>query len=299
MFSKEREPSAKNTPMRRLVWGYALLVAVVLLQELLVFWNTYVTQAFSLQDLLFSAATIVALLAGLLLPAGVSIVVIFVFMVSYLVWLATFAPPQAMLISWLLLIPANMLAAVLIKTWLIRSGRYLERIRDLERELPQMDPYTSLGNKNAFADAVVNQTNLARRNPDSYGFCMALFKLDFLPLVQESLGSQRYSELLLELSGTIQKQLRHEDSKFFVDNGRFIIICPMTRAEFLGPLTERIKGALIDIPFTDLKGRPVKLVIRSGALVFHPDQFDKYENVDAIIAALERNAETDLIGEYI
>ncbi|WP_018751763.1 GGDEF domain-containing protein [Paenibacillus sanguinis] len=299
MLARQSAGPADQTPLHRLVWGYALLIAIALLQEQLVFWHIYTTQAFTVQDLLLNAAALLALLAGLLLPVGISIVGVFVFFVGYLVWLATYAPPQVITISWLLLIPANILVATLIKTYLIRSGRYLERIRELERKIPRTDPYTSLGNKDALADAIINQSNLARRNPEQYNFSLALFKIDFLPLVQESLGSQRYTALLQELSDTIQKQIRHEDSKFFVDHARFVIICPMTRAEFLEPLTERIKQAMMAVPFADLKGRPLKLVIRTGALVFQPDQFEKYANVDSIIAALERNAETDLIGEYI
>lgn len=299
MLARQSARPSGGTPLHRLVWGYALLIAIALLQLQVIFWNTYVNQAFSVQDLLFNAAALVALLAGLLLPVGVSVVALFVFMVSYLVWLATFAPPQVMLITWLLLIPANLLVAALIKTYLIRSGRYLERIKELELKVPTTDPYTSLGNKHAFADAIVNQANLARRNPDKYSFCLVMFKIDFLPLVQESLGSRRYSALLLELSDTIQRQLRYEDSKFYIENGRFIIICPMTRNEFLEPLTERIKQTLMSVPFNDLRERPLKLVIRAGALVFRPDQFEQYSNVEGIIASLERNTETDLIGEYI
>lgn len=299
MIVNESSQPAGKTPLHKLTWGYALLIGLALLQEQLVFWNIYETQAFTVQDLLFNAAALVALLAGLLLPVGVSVVAIFVYLVGYLVWLATYAPPEVMIISWFLLIPANILVAALIKTFLIRTSRYLERITELERKIPQVDPYTSLGNKEAFADAIVKQSNLARRYSDKYGFCLALFKIEFLPLVQESLGSERYAALLLELSDTIQKQLRYEDSKFFVDNGRFVVICPMTNVEFLESLTERIKKAMMDIPFTDQKERPLKLVIRSGALVFQPEQFEKYENVDGVIAALERNTETDLIGEYI
>ncbi|MFB5269789.1 GGDEF domain-containing protein [Paenibacillus enshidis] len=299
MTTERMTQLGRRIPLKGVVWGYILLIAIALLQEQFVFLDIYLTQSYTIQDLLFNAAVLVALVAGLLLPVGVSVVGIFVFLVCYLVWLATFAPPEVLAISSFLLIPANVLAATLIKTYLIRSSRFLERMDDMERKNPQVDPHTALGNKDAFADAIVKQSNLARRHPSRYGFCVAMFKIEFLPLVQESLGSQGYAAFLLNLSDTIQKQLRYEDYKFFIDNGRFVIICPMTPAEFLESLTDRIKKAMMDVPFTDLKGRPLKLVIRSGALVFHPDQFSKYENTDGVVAALERNTETDLIGEYI
>jgi hypothetical protein len=73
----------------------------------------------------------------------------------------------------------------------------------------------------------------------------------------------------------------------------------MTNVEYLPVLTARIKKAMMDLQFIDKKGNELQTVIRSGALVFQKEQFSKYEDIDAVIAALERNTETDLIGEYI
>ncbi|MNI64956.1 GGDEF domain protein [compost metagenome] len=164
---------------------------------------------------------------------------------------------------------------------------------------PIIDLDTTLGNKEALADTLIKQSNLAKRYSEQYGFCMAMFKIDFLPIVQEALGPDRYAQLLLKLSGTIQKQIRYEDYKFFVEEGRFIILCPMMNHEYLQLLTDRIKTAMMEIDFPDKKDQPLKLVVRTGAVVFHKEQFDKYENLDGVIAALERKTETDLIGEYI
>jgi hypothetical protein len=55
----------------------------------------------------------------------------------------------------------------------------------------------------------------------------------------------------------------------------------------------------MDLEVLDKRGNELQTVIKSGALVFHKEQFSKYENLDAVLAALERNTETDLIGEYI
>ncbi|MNW56505.1 GGDEF domain protein [compost metagenome] len=149
------------------------------------------------------------------------------------------------------------------------------------------------------ADTVIKQSNLAKRYSDSYGFCMAMFKIDFLSLIRESLGSERYNLLLLELSNIIQKQIRYEDYKFSLDEGRFIILCPMMNHDYLQMLRDRIKNAMMEHVFLDKKEQPLKLVVRTGALIFHKEQFEKYESIDGVIAALERNTETDLIGEYI
>ena len=59
---------------------------------------------------------------------------------------------------------------------------------------------------------------------------------------------------------------------------------------------DRIKVAMMNVPFRDKKGMSLKLVVRAGGLVFQKEQFSRYENIDDVISALERNTETDLIG---
>lgn len=289
----------KNTPMRRIELGYFLMIVLVMVQELLIYWGIYQRHILTSSEILFSIGTLGALLIGFFLPVGVSTVGTFIFLVSYFAWLSTYAPINVLTISWMLLIPANIVIAAFIRSALIRNRRFIERLEELKTTKPDIDLHTSLGSKDAFADTLVKQSNLANRYPDQYSFCLAMFKIEFLPLVQESLGSQRYAQLLLQLSSTIQGQIRFEDYKFSIDKGRFVILCPLTKQENLKNLTERIKLAMMNIPFTDKHGKPLKLVIRAGALVFQKDQFSKYGDADTVIGALERNTETDLIGEYI
>lgn len=289
----------KHTPIRRIELGYFLMIALVIIQELIFYWNIYDRQVLTVSEVVFSVATLISLLVGFILPVGVTAVLIFVFLVSYFVWLSTYATIGVLTLSWMLLIPANVIIAAFIRSVLIQNSRFIERLEALKTRNPDIDLDTSLGNKDAFSDTLVKQSNLANRYSDQYSFSLAMFKIEFLPLVQESLGSQRYSQLLLELSQTIQGQIRFEDYKFSLDHGRFIILCPLTKPENLKNLTERIKLAMMNMPFTDKHGNPLKLVIRAGALVFQQDQFEKYEDSDAVIRALERNTETDLIGEYI
>ncbi|MEC0242194.1 diguanylate cyclase [Paenibacillus dokdonensis] len=289
----------KNTTTRRLELGYILLIALIMVQELLIYWKMYLNQSYTTLELMFSMATLAALLFGFIIPLGISVVLVFVFLVSYFVWLTTYAPLNMLTFSWMLLIPANMLIAAFIKSGLIGSKRWMERMIEMRGTSPQVDIDTALGNKEALADTMQKQSNLARRYSERYGFSVAMFKIDFLPLVQESLGSQLYSRLLLELSAIIQKQIRYEDYKFSISKGRFIILCPMLGPENLQMLTSRIKNAMMAVNFLDKRGHELKIVVRAGALVFQKEQFGKYEHIDQVIAALERNTETDLIGEYI
>ncbi|WP_054954662.1 GGDEF domain-containing protein [Paenibacillus dakarensis] len=289
----------RKSPVRRAELGYTLMILLVIAQQVHFYWNIYEKHIFSTKEILFSLTTLAALLIGFVLPVGVLAVGIFIFLVSYFVWLSTYAPVNILTISWMLFIPANVIIAAFIRSVLIQNHRFIERLEAFKMKNPDIDLNTSLGNKASFSDTLVKQSNLANRYPDQYNFCLAMFKIEFLPLVKESLGSQRYAQLLLELSHTIQDQIRFEDYKFSIDNGRFIILCPLTQPENIKNLTDRIKQAMMDMPFIDKHGRTLKLVIRAGAIVFQKDQFRKYEDSDAVIAALDRNTETDLIGEYI
>ncbi|WP_413406798.1 diguanylate cyclase domain-containing protein [Paenibacillus amylolyticus] len=288
-----------KAPTRRIAWGYALLIGLALMQQLMIYLKVYMDQSYTTGDMFFSIVSLGALVFGLFLPVGVSVVTGFVYLVSYFVWLVTYADANVLVFSWWLLIPANVAVAAFIKASLLRSARVVERLQDMQDRNPEIDLDTTLGNKGALADTLIKHSNLARRYSEKYGFSIAMFKIEFLPLVMESLGSVRYAQFLLEISGTIQKQIRYEDYKFFVDRGRFVIICPMVNVEYLPLLTQRIKKAIMDIHIIDKKGNELQTVIRSGALVFQKEQFSKYEDIDAVIAALERNTETDLIGEYI
>jgi len=288
-----------KAPTRRIAWGYALLIGLALMQQLMIYLKVYMDQSYTTGDLIFSIVSLGALVFGLFLPVGVSVVTGFVYLVSYFVWLVTYADANVLVFSWWLLIPANVAVAAFIKASLLRSARVVERLQDMQDRNPEIDLDTTLGNKGALADTLIKHSNLARRYSEKYGFSIAMFKIEFLPLVMESLGSVRYAQFLLEISGTIQKQIRYEDYKFFVDRGRFVIICPMVNVEYLPLLTQRIKKAIMDLHIIDKKGNELQTVIRSGALVFQKEQFSKYEDIDSVIAALERNTETDLIGEYI
>ncbi|MBD8840909.1 diguanylate cyclase [Paenibacillus sp. CFBP 13594] len=288
-----------KAPTRRIAWGYALLIGLALMQQLMIYLKVYMDQSYTTGDMIFSIVSLGALVFGLFLPVGVSVVTGFVYLVSYFVWLVTYADANVLVFSWWLLIPANVAVAAFIKASLLRSARVVERLQDMQDRNPEIDLDTSLGNKGALADTLIKHSNLARRYSEKYGFSIAMFKIEFLPLVMESLGSVRYAQFLLEISGTIQKQIRYEDYKFFVDRGRFVIICPMVNVEYLPLLTQRIKKAIMDLQIIDKKGNELQTVIRSGALVFQKEQFSKYDDIDAVIAALERNTETDLIGEYI
>lgn len=289
----------RNILAYRMASGYILLILLAIAQQFFVFLNVYLEQSYTGAEFAFSLAALAALLIGLILPLGVSVVGVFVFLVGYFVWLSTFARLDILAFLWILLVPANVGIAAVIKSALIRSKIVIQRLAELEQRTPQVDLDTALGNKEALAEIVVKQSNLANRYSEHYSFCMAMFKIDFLPLVQESLGSQRYALLLQELSSIIQTQIRYEDYKFSLEQGRFIILCPMTDHDFLQALADRIKLALMDIHFLDRNGRPLKLVIRAGTIVYQKEQFSKYKDIDAIIAALERYSETDLIGEYI
>lgn len=279
--------------------GFLSLMAILLLEQLAVYSNLFMDQHFSAWELATSVGSLAAIAAGLLLPVGYSVVLVFIFLVSYLVWLAIHGHSDLLGVSWLLFIPANVIVACFLNNGLIRTKNTMVRLKELNDQNPTIDLDTGLGNKEAFADMLSKQTNLAKRYPEKYDFSLAMFKIEFLPLVLESLGPERYSRFLLEIASTIQQQIRLEDSKFSIDMGRFIVLCPLTDRSFFPVVAERVKNAMMDFNFEDKKGQPLKLVVRSSTLGFQLDRAELFMRTEDVINALERGTETDLIAEYI
>lgn len=284
---------------RKLDIGYTLLVLLVLMQETALFLHLYWYQQYTVMEMIVSLAIVPAVLIGYYLPLGVSIIVTFVFLVSYLVWLATFAPANAIIYSWYALIPASLLATAFIRQNLIRTKNIAERLQDLEKRIPEVDLDTSLSNRESFTFTLIKQANLAKRYPEQFHFSLSMFKIEFLPLVQELLGREGYAQFLLQLSDAIQQQLRYEDYKFWIGEGRFVVLCPLTNPDYLGVMTERIKNALLQIEVMDKNNQVLQFVLRAGSMPFHPEKFVSADDVDAIIALLERETETDLVAEYV
>ncbi|MFF2092294.1 GGDEF domain-containing protein [Paenibacillus sp. NPDC058174] len=285
--------------LRNVDIGYVSLIVLLLAEQLAVYLNLYLNQSFTGWQIGASVGALVVLAAGFFIPAGFSVVFVFLFIVTYLVWLTTYGSVNILETLWLLFIPANILIATFVKYRIIRTKHILERLNALSSNTPMIDLDTGLGNKEALADTLTKQANLANRYGDKYDFSIAMFKIDFLPLVLESLGNERYSKFIIEIADTIQRQIRHEDTKFSIDAGRFIIVCPLTDRSFFPAVTDRIKNAMININFEDKRGQPLQLVVRAAILGFEREQFDLYQHVDDVIATLERGTETDLVAEYI
>ncbi|GAE05984.1 putative diguanylate cyclase [Paenibacillus sp. JCM 10914] len=123
----------KTTPLRRVELGYFLLIALAMIQQLFIFWNIYLHQDYTMTEFMFSIATLAALLIGFFLPVGVSTVLLFLFLVTYFVWLSTLAPINLLTLSWILVLPANTVAAIVIKLALVRSRRFIRRLEQLRR----------------------------------------------------------------------------------------------------------------------------------------------------------------------
>ncbi len=285
--------------LRSVDLGYSILIILLLIEQSAIFIHLYIKQSYSAWDFAASLGALIAILFGFTVRLGISVVIVFLFIVTYIVWLATSGRSDVLDLTWLLFIPANVLITSFIKNRIVRTKRIMERLEDLKQTNPAIDLDTGLGNKESFNDTLIKQANLARRYSDKYDFAMALFKIEFLPLVLESLGQGRYSKFLLEISNTIQKQIRHEDYKFSIDMGRFIVLCPLTDRDFFPVVTDRIKNAMMNLGIEDKNGQPLKLVVKSSIHEFDIEQFELYRKVDDVIAMLERDTEIDLVAEYV
>lgn len=285
--------------VRNLDLGYSCLIVLLFIEQALVFLSVYQNQTYPAWALGASVGALAAMAAGYWLPAGFSVVIAFLFFVSYFVWQTIYGFHEVLQVAWILIIPANLMVASFVRNRIIRMKRILERLNALKDQNPVLDLQTGLGNYDAFADALLKQATLAARYNNKYGFSLALFKIDFLPLVMESVGAGRYAQFLVEISNTMQQQIRNEDSKFSIDNGRFLILCPLTEHAYFSTVVERVKTAMMNLSFEDKNGEPLKLVVRASLMHFDKEQFDLFTHADQLIATLDRRTEIDLIAEYV
>lgn len=289
----------EQTFLRSMIKGIIPFIVLAAIEELIVYYKVYITAQYSTLDVLLRLGVIAALVIGYVVPLGYLVVGGFVFLVSYFVWISTYAPLHVTTLLVVLFIPANAFVAAYMKSRIIRGQRIMERLDAILELNPQLDVSTELGNLDAFQDTYMKQSHLVQRYGEQYYFSMAMFQIEFLPLVQESLGSVGYAKLLLTLSSTIQGEIRAEDYKFAMEGGRFIILCPLSNQDIFLAVAQRVKQSMMDVQLQNKHGEPHKLVIRAGTINFDPESCNKYQTIDQVISALVRKTETDLIGEYI
>lgn len=283
----------KRSVPRGAVWAYVVLISIASLQQVALYLHSRIHGAYQLTELLLLIGSLVALVAGLLLSVRRTIICVGMFLIAYPIWLVSYNNIGAWNLFWLLLIPGNAIIASRIQT-LLRRESPTESLYGPQSTSPGLRLCTNLGNKEALQEAVMRHSNLARRFPECYSLCIMMFKVKPQPADTEPLDSVGCARLLMDLSNSIQRELRFDDYTFFIGEGRFVILCPMMNEDYVQLLIGRLKAALMQVEYINSQGHHIQIIVRSGAMVFQLEQWEQYPCIDTVISELEHHSRTDL-----
>lgn len=283
----------KRSVPRGAVWAYVVLIGIASLQQVALYLHSHVHGSYQLTELLLLIGSLVALAAGLLLSTRKTTIYVGVFLIVYPIWLVSFNKIGTWNLFWLLLILGNAIIASCIQS-LLRRESPAESLYGPQSTSPGLRLCTNLGNKEALAEAVMRHSNLARRFPECYSLCIMMFKVKPQPSDTEPLDSVGCARLLMDLSNSIHREIRFDDYTFFIGEGRFVILCPMMKEDYIQLLIGRLKRALMEVEYINSQGQHIQIIVRSGAMVFQLEQWEQYQCIDTVISELEHHSRTDL-----
>lgn len=172
-----------------------------------------------------------------------------------------------------------------------------ERLALMESEEPNREVITGALNNRALARAVQRELEMIRLNRQRYRFTLTMVKIDFLESIVNFLGHDEFNTLLRVTAQHLQGVLYRTDQLYYIGAGKFVIMSPMLGDDNAPDLRHKVKAHIDDIAEGFGLTRHA-LVLRTGQLSSQQPTIAK-ETVAGILARLERNAETDIVKEYI
>ncbi len=123
-----------------------------------------------------------------------------------------------------------------------RKIRMLERrIGELE-QLAYRDPLTGVYNFRMMEEALAKES--ARSLREEGEFCVMVFDVDDLKIVNNTKGHNAGNTLLVTVAATVQRLIREEDTFCRMGGDEFMLILPHMQVQALTMLETRLKAAL-------------------------------------------------------
>lgn len=123
-----------------------------------------------------------------------------------------------------------------------RKIRMLERrIGELE-QLAYRDPLTGVYNFRMMEESLAKES--ARSLREEGEFCVMVFDVDDLKIVNNTKGHNAGNTLLVTVAATVQRLIREEDTFCRMGGDEFMLILPHMRLQALTMLETRLKAAL-------------------------------------------------------
>ena len=180
--------------------------------------------------------------------------------------------------------------------WLKRRA-LVEELEQLQQEKPDLELVTGTLNGNALNNSIARELELLQYHGKDYRFTLTMAKIDFLENVVNTLGNQRFNQLLKATSQHLDRRLFNVDRLFYIGNGRFVILSPMLNEDNAPIMRKKIKIHIDDIAEEFGLARNA-LVLRLGQVTYTDQVLTTERNVERTLQQLERSAETEIVKEY-
>jgi len=255
-------------------WLNFLIVSMVFILGLLLGRTTYI--------ILGSALSFVSMCAGVLM-----------LMIPYTRTLF-FWPAIALLT----ITPLTTYLMYLLDHQLLKRKALAQELANLQQNKPDLEVVTGALNARALNVAVSRELKLVYYHEEDYRFTLTMVKIDFLENLVNFLGNQRFNRLLRATAEHLDGMLFTVDHLYYIGNGQFVILSPMLGADNAPIMKDKIKSHIDDIAEEFGLARDA-LVLRTGQITYSSQDRVKNRNVEDTLAQLERNAETDIVKEYL
>lgn len=143
--------------------------------------------------------------------------------------------------------------------------------KELEN-LALSDKLTGLFNRFKLEETITNELETATRYNRSFG--VIIFDIDFFKSVNDNFGHQVGDEILVNISQTVQQQIRHSDTLFRWGGEEFILICLEVNRSEIELIAENIRQKVEAIQHHQVN----KLTISLGVTLRRAE-----DSVDSII----------------
>lgn len=160
-------------------------------------------------------------------------------------------------------------AYILILSWNVRIKdvyrKVVRRTETLEK-MAHTDTLTDIPNRRAFVK--VMETEMMRAANFNSPLSLALFDLDNLKSINDTLGHLSGDQALLELAHFVRSQLRREDYLFRFGGDEFILVFSDTELQDAVEIANRLRQKVESQPFE----HGIDLTISFGVTRFHPGE---------------------------
>ena len=170
----------------------------------------------------------------------------------------------------------------LVETVLTRHRIYIEQT--------MKDGLTALPNRAYLFKTLDNEMARARRYRRDLSVVM--LDIDHFKSVNDTYGHLFGDKVLINLAGTLSKEVRRQDILGRYGGEEFLIILPETTGDAAAALMERCQRKIADIPYDDGSGSsPVSVTISAGIAEFNTDDHSIEDLIGRADRALYRAKE--------